>query len=328
MTAVILGHPYSGSLYAYFNDDLQEPGSSRERADGNSYYKLVYGKRFAELRELALTFLMLYDKVWLIPADNPLPESSLAPGVREHIPELGLHFDDDLFQRCMDSYFGKAYDVYLSDPAIRKILGAIMRIPKHSWSHVLRTAQYESLLSVKERCPLLCSFSERLLIERMLEIDKPSLHPQMPSEHNVEFIQNYREIRGMALAPRTSDQLMLAKPDKQVRSYAKNFLDVAMSAGDDDIMDKRRVAMLLREARETERVSKHSGGVLNWAGSFFRAIHEPVTASLIGAGGVAANYFGDQAGWYNFNGSIDRAISESESDAMIDSIIGEYENPQ
>lgn len=323
----VLGHPYSGALYGYFSDQIGGEWSHTRRADSHSYYRTLYGKNYEAYVELALTFLLLYDRVWLTPADNHMPRSKIEPDSRSFIPELGLHADWEDFRPYSNFERQRYADRYLKDKPLQQMMKSTLRLPQHCWSMVVESAVYEAGLSARKRCPLLCSPGRRALISRLIEIDRPALHPIMPALHEVQFIGSYRSLTGMALYPKSLDELMDAKPDPVVRTYGARFLEIALSESDSsNPISEKRVAELIREAVETERIGKLFAGALKWVGSFFRLIHLPVGAVGAGAGSFAANYISNQAGWYEFSGSIDRAIGKAQLLQRVDSAIGDEQD--
>jgi hypothetical protein len=322
MLEAVLGHPYSGALYGYFSDQINGVWTHTRVANSHSYYRTLYGKNYEAYVELALTFLILYDKVWLTPADNPMPKSKREIGCQGFIPELGLHADWDDFR----PYYGKGnsqyIQKYLADTQLQQLLQTALKIPKHCWSMIVESAVYESSLSMRKRCPLICSPGRRALINRLIEIDKPSLHPIMPALHEVQFIESYQSLFGMALHPKSLDELMDAKPDPIVRTYGARFLEVALSeSGSSTPATEEKVARLIQEAIETERLSKLFSGALNWSGTFCRFSHFLPGALVSRAGALTTDYIGSQAGWYEFSGSIDSAIDKAQMLRRVNKVI-------
>ncbi|MHB8565252.1 MAG: hypothetical protein ACYDDA_15255 [Acidiferrobacteraceae bacterium] len=309
----ILGHPYSGALYGYFSDQIGGEWSHTRQAGSHGYYRTLYGKNYEAYVELALTFLILYDKIWLTPADNHMPRSKVAPDSRYFIPELELHADWENFRPYRSVERHGYVDKYLEDGTLRHIMKSVLRLPEHCWDMIIESAVYEAGLSARKRCPLLCSPGRRVLIMRLIEIDRPALHPVLSTLHEVRFIESYRSLTGMALCPKSIDDLMDAKPDPIVRKYGSRFLEIAWSESSaSDLTTDERVAALMREAMETERISKLFSGALKWAGVFSRLIHLRPVALAATIGSIAANRVGAQAGWHEFSGSIDHAISKAE----------------
>jgi hypothetical protein len=73
----------------------------------------------------------------------------------------------------------------------------------------------------------------------------------------------------------------------------------------------KQVALAALEAIETERVSKLFAGGLNWATSFMRLLGQPTLAAGTTGAEYLASRGAEEAGWYEFKGSIDSAISKA-----------------
>lgn len=322
MSEAILGHPFSGALYAYFADELQ--GSSSHTQSTSSYYKTLYGTNYEKYVELALNFLLLYRNAWITLADNPLPLTPLSPEDRTSVPELGLSIGYYESTEEGDSYQQRRENLrrLASDPRVATLLGRTLKIPKHAWELILDSAVYEAILSAQKRVPLLCSRGRRVLIRYLVDIDRPSLHPLLPELHHVSFIESYRELTGLALRPRNLDDLIAIKFDPGVRKYGDSFLEIAHS---ETLVNPRatafRVAQLIRESIETEAVEKRFSGALNWIGKFSRIFNEPSLAVVSGIGSRLADHNADQAGWYAFAGSIDSAIKTNQLIRKVDQTI-------
>ena len=91
MNSIILSYPYAGALYRYFTNEIAD--YKIESPITHPYYKTLYGTNYDQYINLTLSFLLLYDNVWLAPADNHMPKSKIDPDSRGFIEELGLHAD-------------------------------------------------------------------------------------------------------------------------------------------------------------------------------------------------------------------------------------------
>lgn len=311
MTKVILAYPYSGAAYRYFSDEIGESSSHSRIAESHSYYKTLYGQESVRNVELTLCFLLLHDEVWIAPADNHWPRSKVNPDDRGYVAELGLHADWDDFMNLDNVESREGIAALLADPRLQGTLGKSLRLPRHSWSLAVEYALYEASLSAKKRIPILCSPGRRQLITTLVEVQKPSLHPVFFSSAQTNFVETYCSLSGLALKPRSLDDLMDAKPDKNVRKYAKAFMSAAEVESMNSGTTRQSLAKAALEAIETERIASLFSGVLNWSATFLRLMQLPGLASAVSVGSYLANRGADQAGWYEFRGSIDNAITRA-----------------
>lgn len=317
MSDVILGHPYSGAIYAYFADQMQ--GGYSHTKSGSSYYKTLYGKKYDLYIEISLNLLLLYRNVWIRSADNPIPETKLSPETRESIPELGLNF---LNHKNTDYTNKQAYIAQLErDASIVRMLGQEMKIPRHNWWQILESAIDEALFSAHKRVPLICSYGRRQIIKRITEIDGPSLEPILPELRHVKFIDTYRAIMGLAIRPHSLDDFLQIKFDKSVRSYGDKLLNVSFAASALDVEPNEfQVASIMRESIENDAISKRYSGALSLMGNFARIIHEPVIATAAKLAPRLAS-IGSTEGWYAFRGAVDQAVTHNQMIKNLDMIL-------
>lgn len=310
MSRILLAFPYSSALYKYF--DVQRNPSYGSRADGSSYYKTLYGNNPESHLNLALAFLLMYDEVWIAPADSAWPTSKISPDNSKFIAELGLHSDWEDFSR-FNSHENREYLNFLvNHSSVTELLGKQFKIAKGNWHQIIQYALYDASLSATKRIPILCSEGRRHLISTLINIQAPSLHPLFSSTKQVQFVEVYTSLTGLALAPKNLDDLMDAKPDAAVRKYGNAFVKATNNASNLADVGALSVAKAALEAIETERVSNLFSGVLNWSAMFFKLLQQPVLA----AGTAGASYLvtagADETGWFEFKGSINSAIEKAD----------------
>lgn len=310
MNSIILAYPYAGVLYRYFTSEIA--GSNLESLIANPYYKTLYGSRYEQYINLALSFLFLYDEIWIAPADNHIPKSKESPDNQGFIKELGLYADWDDFRPENYQEHHEHIELLSNHNDIKFLLGNTFGIPKKNWSQIITDAIYEANLSRRERIPVLCSTSRRKLISAIVQIQNPALHPLFSPSSEIKFVDTYTSLVGLALAPKSLDQLMDVKQDINVRTYGKSLIKASQKNEPDAVIDKKSVAIATLEAINTESVSNLYAGKLNWAATFLRLIKEPVFASGASAASYLASAGANDAGWYEFKGSIDRAIDKKE----------------
>src|ERR1700759_5840763 len=123
---IILSHPFSGSLYAFFTE--QERGEKIPEKIGHSYYETLYGKNREKFRALAVTQLLMYEKVFIVPADNDMPDShqNFSDGKYEN-RELGLYTDWGVYKKSREQ-IERQVELDIKDPVIS---GILMKVPEY-----------------------------------------------------------------------------------------------------------------------------------------------------------------------------------------------------
>lgn len=73
---IILAPPYSGTLYAYFNDCMS-PYHHHTEMMGHPYYNKLFSVYTEQSKDIALTLSILYDEIIVPPADACFPKDGL-----------------------------------------------------------------------------------------------------------------------------------------------------------------------------------------------------------------------------------------------------------
>jgi len=258
---IILSHPFSGSLYAFFTE--QAKGYKIPDKVGHPYYQTLYGKHHAEVRDLALTQLLLYDKVFIIPADNHMPdvedwEQSNSPGMYTN-DKLGLYTDWSIHDEQRDVIV-KQTENDLSDPVIKKIL---TKVPQHSKQQILQDCRLEIALANRYECPILSAEGRSSIIKRLCDIDQsPINNAKNVNSKIITATETYMNIIGLTFNPTNYELLYEYKQDKEVRTYAKAFRDV-VSNFQNPIDARTELLKLLRENIEKQSLRKITSGVID-----------------------------------------------------------------
>lgn len=310
MSKIILGHPYSGALYGYISDQIGVEYSHTNSIGNHGYYTTLYGKKYKKFIDQALMLSLIYDKVYLTPADNYWPESPTTQN-RDYHPELGLYAEWNTYKSLFNDTSGLVQH-YLNDSQIKKILSRIFRIPNEYQIMVLSSILYELNLSRMHRCPIVCSNGRKLIIERLIQIDRPATHPITLNSDKVEVISNYMSATGLFLSPTSLENLIHIKPEPQVREYARSYL--LMLENYQALPTKSNQLAILelsRNAIEKEKISTLASGLFNWLGTLFRLIGSTPLSLASKGGSFAANWSADNAKWYALSGEIRKAESKA-----------------
>lgn len=310
MSKIILGHPFSGALYGYLSDQIAKEHSHTNAIGKHGYYTTLYGKKYKDFVEVSLMFSLIYDEVFVTPADNHWPESKSTEG-RDFHPELGLHAEWDAYRNLFNDTDGMVTH-YLNDQTIKEVLTNSFRIPVQYQQMVLSSILYELNLSRKHRCPILCSNGRKRVIERLIEIDRPAIHPITIPEDKIEIVTDYMNVTGLLLSPSSLENLIDVKPDAQIRDYASAFLGMLEQYQRSPSRPNQMVILdLARNAIEQEKVSKLVSGLLNWLSTLLRLVGATPLSMASKGGSFVANWSADGAKWYAFAGEIRKAETKA-----------------
>jgi hypothetical protein len=316
---IILSHPFSGSLYAFFADEL---GAHHYTISDHPYYLTLYGKHYQDLTDLSLTLALLYKEIIIAPADNPLPDYDRWRTERGYEnEELGIYSSWD-YLRNEKGEIDYQVNRDESDSIINKIL---RKIPKHSWWQILSDARYELLLARLYRCPVLCYGGRRALIQRLAEIDAENGDINLIAETSVQAINYYLEISGLIFHPRNIESLYILKKDKDLRSYADSFVSV-MHGFKNEPNVKQQLLELAQESMGKTSISSKVVGFFNAFAnvlSLFGLI--PVLGTATSIAGIAstsvsygAKQFQEKHEWYQLTPQIKKTLDLAQLTSCVD----------
>jgi len=254
---IILSHPFSGSLYAFFTE--QATGEKVPEKIGHPYYQTLYGKKHSEVRDLSITQLLLYEKVFIVPADNHLPEyrGQSSSGKYEN-NELGLYTDWEIHHLTREE-IDRQVEIDLRDQIITILLG---KVPSSAKRHILRDSRLEIALANKFTCPILAGGGRSAIIKRLSEIDGQSIKPQQVDAGVILTTEQYIKLATLTFNPVDYELLYAYKQDKELRLYAKSLRKIIDSLG--ELEDPRReLLLLMRESMEKHSLSKKISGFLD-----------------------------------------------------------------
>lgn len=318
---VILSYPFSGSLYAFFTE--QARGEKIPVKSGHSYYDTLYGKSHAEMRDLALTQLLLYENVFIIPADNSMPEldnyESAEPGKYKN-DKLGLYTDWSIHDELREEIEEQVIKD-LNDPVISQILS---KVPKYPKQQILKDSRYEIALANKYRCPILASGGRSNIIKRLSVIDNTCVPSNQVKSNVITATESYIDIVGLTFNPTNYDLLYEYKQDKEVRLYAKAFREIVSSIG--NAKDIRvQLLMLMRESIEKQALTKKASGALDISSILLSlAGFIPVVGPFLSGGALLAtggskvlDRYASRT-WYEFGPRIKRITDLKAIETAID----------
>jgi hypothetical protein len=316
---IILSHPFSGALYAFFTEQAKgEPVPAKIR---HPYYYTLYGKKHSDFRDLALTQLLIYENVFIIPADNELPEAENNFSGGDYInKQLGLYTSWDI-QNQLRKEIEYQIKSDLEDPVISKILMKAADVQKQQ---ILHDARLEIALANKYDCPILSAGGRTKIIKRLSEIDEKRSKVKEISRGSILATETYVNTIGLAFNPINYDLLYTYKQDKAVRSYARAFRRI-IGRIEDPAKARLEMLLLLRNSIETQGISKKASGIFDVASILLSIAGFIPTVGLFlsGAGLLATGVskFIDKSAtrtWYEFGQRIKRISDVRVIESKID----------
>jgi hypothetical protein len=315
---IVLSHPFSGALYAFFTE--QATGEKVPEKIGHPYYQTLYGKNHYETQDLALTQLLMYEKVFIVPADNHMPEyKNHSSGGKYENNELGLFTDWDEHQKAQDEIEAQI-ELDQQDSVISRILA---KVPLHSKRQILRDARLEVALANKFKCPILAGGGRNTIIKRLFEIDGNFTTPQLVGAGVVRTTEHYINLASLTFKPTNYDLLYSYKQDRELRLYADSLRKIVSGVGESDD-PRKELLLLMRESMENNSLTKKASGFLDVTSILLSlAGFIPVAGPFFSAAALAATAGGKtfdrqaRRTWYEFGPRIKRITDFKEMELLI-----------
>ena len=279
---VILSHPFSGSLYAFFSDEL---GAGHTQSE-SSYYRTLFGKDYRKLTDLALTLTVIYKTLVIPPVDIPLPDyEKWQTDYGYENKDLGILYHHPR-ERGWYGEIDSLIETDMNDAVVQRILH---NVPKHSWFQILRDARYEIKLAYVFECPVLCSQGRRALIQRLLESDYESGRIDIVNSSVVAAVEEYVDIAGLVFNPRNIQGLYDLKTDNDLRQYANSFASTIHEFHNEPNV-RRRLLELMRDSIGKSAIARSTVGFLDASSTILGFVGLlPVLGTISTIGGIATS---------------------------------------
>ncbi|RFB44453.1 hypothetical protein [Bacillus sp. dmp10] len=319
---IILGYPFSGSLYAFFQNTL-EPGRPAERMFSNSYYRTLFGDNYKQVTDLTLTFTTLFDKIIISPADARIPdyEKYYNNGFYEN-PELGVVSSWNDFLRVREE-LNETIEKDLEDTIIAQIL---KNVPDWAKSHILLDIRYNMYLSSIHTCPIICSSGHQTIINRLTDMDRhQNQNNEALQKGSIEMVKHYLDLTGMIFNPVSLEELYYIKNDREFRDYSKSFIEI-MNNFHDKENPREELLLLINESMNKEQLAKKTSGIFNVAsvllsiGGFIPIIGPWLSGTALASTGASAGLsrYAKKQNWYEIGSHVQKITSKRQIQETID----------
>lgn len=321
---IILGQPFAGALYAYFHKQLKpEYGLPLD----HPYYATLYGRNFAQLTDLTLTFTLLHPEIILVPADEVMPDyRQYLSGSDYYHPDLGFSssWSDAL---SIKDELDESIDRALGDSVVMSMLEGEV---EHACKQILRDAYTEMYLADKHNCQILCSDARKDLLRRLIALDSDQRSEKFIGSQQIEITRQYIKLSGLLFNPATLDILYELKSDKDIRTYANSFRNVMNDihpSGD----VRKKLLTELRAAMEKAEISRRVSGYFNNTSTVLSVVGLiPILGNIASIGDLATDGLSRASGryaekleWYELGNRIRSVTALHEIRKAIETELGD-----
>jgi len=302
MSRAILSYPFSGSIYSFFNQE-----ASKKRFHYNDikhpYYRHLYGKNFSQYTDISLAFLLIFDEVIMLPADEWIPERNrYTTNNIYNNKDLGLLLDDNYWR--IDEEDEKIQQD-LENPAILNILKNVRQFEQIK---ILKNIRYEMRLAEQYRCPIICGRGHKAIIAELTKYDTKIFNPS--------FAENYFKIVGFLFDVTTLDVLYKMKSMRSIRDYGRSFTKM-MNCYSSKNISTEQMKKLIRESIDKKEVAQNvKGGFRATSTALAAGGLIPIIGSATSLGSLAtaggekiSERFVNKYSWFEMGTEINRAYS-------------------
>ena len=222
---IILGHPFAGSLYKFFENQLSK--HPHEEPILHPYYRDLFGSSYNHWNDLTFALFTIFDEIIIPPADADIPNyNKYIVNDTYRNKELGLYFSwKDFFTDEIREQVAKD----LENPHIHNFLH------QYSIEEKIGILEYVRLyinLSKKYNCPVLCGGEYQKLFSYLTSSNKSYLSDDVLSNNvNVVFTQTHLNLNITAFNISSLDTLYELKSDKEIKAYAKSYRKIIHQYG-------------------------------------------------------------------------------------------------
>lgn len=244
---IILAPPYSGTLYAYFEDCMNPAKMNHINTMGHPYYEKLFGMYTEQNKDVAIMLSILYDEIIIPPADARFPESG-----------LGFKISWDKF---IDFKQERKQEIerYIADPELSVLLQGQKAYEKQALLEELSYCVYLSLLL---DCPIFCGKGSKKIIDRIKALNTESNETFDSEPNKITFLENYLTISSFIFDVTDLDIFEKIKYDSSIRKYSRKFTRI-LENKTESITTEAELRALIQESVNKSSIYQRIKGVCN-----------------------------------------------------------------
>lgn len=307
---IILGHPFAGSLYKFFENQLSE--YPHKEPILHPYYRNLFGRSYNLWNDLTFALFAIFDEIIIPPADAEVPDNNkYLVNYTYKNKELGLYFNyEDYFHDEISEQVAKD----LENPYIYNFLQQYSDEEKKG---ILEYVRLYIILSQKYNCPVLCGGEYQKLFIYITNSSKTYLSNDVFSDNvNVTFTQTYLNLNITAFNISTLDTLYELKSNKEIKAYAKNYRKIIHQYGG-STQTETEIKKLLQISLSKDLFYNKVSSILNtfslvcsYAG-LMPIIGMPLSILSLGGTHLSTAFKNNKYNWYQLFYAIDKVDKDT-----------------
>lgn len=285
VSKVVLGHPYHGAFYWLCSaEGWRKTALKSAPNETHPYYKTLYGRAPHGVLDELVSLCLLYDDIYLAPADCPLPDfQARSDGRKYENPELGLISD-----------YGWEGDRQELDETVRdlttdlEVQHQLETIPPSARTQVIRTAVVQLKIREETGADLLAGPAHLRLWERISKLIGTS-REVADREKLLRGLKAVYDTASLRFSIENLDDFIALRSAKSVREYAVSFrrtLDTLPSGPGGELSLFKAMAEAMNKSDIADRVR---GGLSVGASLAGVVSLVPLVGTIAGAAGLTAD---------------------------------------
>ncbi len=327
-TKLVLGHPYHGAFYWLGSAEAwrRTPLKSAPK-ETHPYYKTLYGRAPHTVVDELVSLCLLYDEVYLAPADCPLPDwQTKLKGYRYHNEDLGILSDwdwegdrqnlDDLVKEVMADF---------------QVQDDLRGLPPRSHQQVVHTAIVQLKIRDEFGADLLAGATHVRLCDRITQVvGRKALTAKNTAAELLQGLKTAFETASLRFSIENLDDFMVLRSAKSLREYAVAFRNVIDSLPTGANVEYAIYKAMTEAIHKSDIADQVSGGLNVGASLAGMASLVPIVGTIAGVAGLAADgasrfakRVGDQHKWWTLAPEVSKLLTRKRIEARYKALEGE-----
>jgi len=257
---IVLGYPYSGAFYWLLSaEEWRKTNINSPYVGTHPYYEILYGKDHNKVINETASLAILYEEIYLSPADCYFPKSeNFLKGGNYKNTEIGV-FTDWSWRREIADLF-KITDELLRDPFIASMLFEYQEISK---KQILCDTLVQLHISEKFGATIIASEAYLQLANRISKylINLPPLQNIEESKRVLSGINKAFQISSLKFELNSLSEFVNLRTSKPLKKYASSFRSYLRDLPNGKLDELFLMESMLDAINSEELANKISGGM-------------------------------------------------------------------
>ena len=301
---IILGHPFAGSLYKFFEQQLSDYPHTEPIL--HPYYRSLFGHDYDDWNDLTFALFAIFDEIIIPPADADVPDTKKY--YKDKIynnKKLGIYFSWD------DCFTDEIHEQVKKDLENSFIANILKKYSPEEQEGILEYVRLYIKLSQKYNCPVLCGGTYHELLVYLINQSHLSELNTIAKNDTVLFTHNYLKLDIASFNISSLDTLYELKSDKEIKKYAKNYLKIISKYGN-SIKTEAAMKDLLKSSLNINSFYERTSSILNTSSivcsvlGFIPSIGTAFSASSLVKTALSSKAKNNKYNWYQLFYQIDK----------------------